>query len=490
MKALIVVSEAPPIMSGVSRSVDRLSRGLRDLGIEVDVLSSNDIRRWTLGEVRISSLAAHWPSLSRAFERYDVINLHGPAPTMSDLFLALFRTGPSLTRPALVYTHHSSIDIAGLTPLCRLYNSATARLACLADRVVVTTNSYAREIRRTGGPEIDIVPWGVDSAPLSHRTRRLHEPLRVLFVGQLRPYKGISVLLQAVAGQPQLTLTVVGSGPLEARHQQEAAALSATNVVFVGQVTDSELQRLYADHDVIVLPSTTRAEGFGLVLLEGMASGCVPVASDLLGVRDVAGPTGVLVNPGDAASLRDGLLALAQDPERVQRLAAASRAAAEQLPWGGVAAFYARTFRAAIDDVKVRRGSALLPLSFSPPEAFIAPLARRFDASWWSLMVFHGKPTRPAPIAWGRAADRLVTSGSAPVAEYVAQFGRAVLLDPDEGDGDLRRLLTRSDVRSAMAVPFQLRKGALGVLSLSVAANATRSYCRRDLEDFASLVTP
>ena len=84
---------------------------------------------------------------------------------------------------------------------------------------------------------------------------------------------------------------------------------------------------------MIVLPSVTRAEAFGLVLLEGMAAGCVPVASDLPGVRDVAGPTGVLVAPGDSGALRAALAGLAEDGGRLESLQADSWLAAQALSW-------------------------------------------------------------------------------------------------------------------------------------------------------------
>ena len=91
---------------------------------------------------------------------------------------------------------------------------------------------------------------------------------------------------------------------------------------------------------MVVLPSVTRAEAFGLVLIEGMAAGCVPVASDLPGVRDIAGPTGLVVPAGDAGALRAALRGLALDTARLERLQAASRLAAQALTWDRCVASY------------------------------------------------------------------------------------------------------------------------------------------------------
>ena len=488
MRVLIVVSEAPPIVSGVSRSVDRIVRGLQAEGATVDVLSSNDIRRWTLGEARISSFIGHWPAVSRDLDRYDVVNLHGPAPTMSDAFLALFRTRRSSRRPALIYTHHSSIDIPGLGPLCRMYDAMTARLSSLADRVIVTTPSYAEMIRRPGGPPIDVIPWGVDAPAVARRERVPSTgPLRVLFVGQLRPYKGVSVLIDAVGGQPDIRLTVAGDGPLAEEHRRQAAGTGADNVTFTGRVSDDDLFRLYLEHDVVVLPSTTQAEAFGLVLLEGMAAGCVPVASDLPGVRDVAGGTGVLVPPGDAAALRDALISLAADRERVKRLGEASRRAALSQPWELVSRAYMVAFNDAIQDMDAARWSPTLRSTIRPPERRLPELAKRFDASWWSLVLFDGHGQGLPMARWGRVAAQEFRSRPPELAAYVARSGEPLVLDRDRSSAEIRAMLTRPEIRSAMAVPVEMPR-TRGVLSLTVAGHHRRDYTERDLAALVQLV--
>ncbi len=147
----------------------------------------------------------------------------------------------------------------------------------------------------------------------------------MLFVGQLRPYKGAAVAIDAVAHQPDLALTVVGRGPEEASLRRRLAESGADNVRMTGYLDEEALVDAYRAHDVCVLPSTNRGEAFGLVLLEGMAAGCVPVASDLPGVRDLARPNGLLVAPGDAQDLRWALKALAARPDTVRAPPATAR---------------------------------------------------------------------------------------------------------------------------------------------------------------------
>ena len=187
----------------------------------------------------------------------------------------------------------------------------------------------------------------------------------MLFVGQMRPYKGVETLLAAVAGQPWLQLTLVGCGSELDSYRRLAKRLSATNARFLGRLPDAELQEQYEFNDVVVLPSVTRAEAFGLVLLEGMAAGCVPVASDLPGVRDVAGPTGLLVPPGNPGALRGALRGLARDVPRLEELQVASWLAAQALQLGnGCVASYEEVL---VDAVRSRyarlHGLAILPRS-------------------------------------------------------------------------------------------------------------------------------
>ena len=486
MRVLIVVSEAPPIVSGVSRCIERIVQGLEAKGADVDVLSINDMRRWTFGEARVTSFVSHWPTISRDLDQYDVVNLHGPAPTLSDAFLALFRSHRSRRRPALVYTHHSCIDIDGLGPLCRLYDGLTARLSTVADRVIVTTESYADMVRRPNGPPIDVIPWGVEATPAANVMRLpAPGPLRVLFVGQHRPYKGISVLLRAVADQPGIALTVAGDGPLSSAHRRQAAG--AANVTFTGSVSDARLAELYREHDVIVLPSTTRAEAFGLVLLEGMAAGCVPVASDLPGVRDVAGPTGVLVPPGDETALRKALLDLAGDRGRLSHLSAASHREALEHPWSAVAPSYMRAFEDAIHDVRAERWSDVLRRAMRPPEKRLPEIASRFDASWWSLVLFDGKGLGSPMARWGRVAAQEFRDTTPGLAAYVARSGEPLLIDGDHGPEAIRSMLKRPDIRSSMAVPLEVGE-VRGVLSLTSAGRERRGYTSDDLDALVQLV--
>ena len=186
--------------------------------------------------------------------------------------------------------------------------------------MIVSTASDHRLLTRRADVPITVVPWGLEArfhrnGDAPQRPPLPGRPLRILFVGQMRSYKRVEQLIAAVRAQYDLSLTIVGEGPLFARYRDSGEM--PANVRMLGSVSDGELSELYATHDVIALPSLRTTEAYGLVLLEGMALGCVPVASDLPGVSDVAGSTGILTKPGSVSDLRRAFRVLSRDSGRL-----------------------------------------------------------------------------------------------------------------------------------------------------------------------------
>ncbi|HYI66747.1 MAG TPA: glycosyltransferase [Candidatus Limnocylindrales bacterium] len=492
VRVLLLASEAPPVVSGIARFVDRVADGLRANGHQVDILSSADIPRWTRGEVRLSSFALKWPSFARRLPEYDAVHVIGPVPTLTDAFLLLVRGLGNVRRPAIAYTHICAVDLPGLGWACDVYGRLHRRLAGSADRIVAATEAYRSELGRIGAP-VDLIPWGVetDAFRTGQRARRTAgDPLRVMFVGQMRPYKGVPHLLEAVAGHEELSVTLVGGGGLLDDYRALAERLHATNATFAGRVPDEALRMLYAQHDVIVLPSTTRAEAFGLVLLEGMSAGCVPVASDLPGVREVAGPTGLLVPPNDPAALREALLQLARDPERLADLSTRSMERSEQFDWRYTVAAYETLTQEMVEKVQARRARVLGGRWGDDPVPVLADVRDAFGASWASLMLFDSPRSRLAlRAAWGSGVSAELLRRHEPrIARYVAGVQRPTLIDAATV-APLAGMLERPEVGSAMSLPIRSRGGVIGVLNLAMAAEAPQRFSAVDLRRLARYVS-
>ncbi len=455
------------------------------------MISGASLGRWELGEFRFSSFPLRWPEIRARLADYDVINVHGPAPTLSDAFFVLARTMRPGELAPVVYTHHSNIDLQYFRGPSAAYNRLHRRLVRSADRIITTSGDYQQMMLTPGGPTVSVIPWGVEHERFrSTRTPRQggQGPLSVLFVGQMRPYKGITNLIDAVAGDPRFELSIAGSGPLAEGLQQRAASRGGWNVRFLGRVPDDKLERLYGDHDVIALPSTTTAEAYGLVLLEGMAAGCVPVASALPGVRDVAGPTGVLVPPRDTGSLRRALIDLAQDRAKLDRLRHASEARARSLGWDAVGAAYERTLLATVEDWHIRRAVTMLSSTWRPPTDRLQRLVQRFRASWASLLAFPSAHPRYAVAGWGRVRLGEFRQAVPEVSLHVARTRQPVLIDSRQPPNELGGFLRRRDVGSAMSVPVPMKPDILGVLNLSIGIEEDRRFTREDLDDLMEAV--
>ena len=341
LSILLLASQLPPVTSGVARSVDRLRRGLEERGHRVDAVSALADRGLTFGEYRVHFIARRFARLSRFVAGYDVVGLHGPSPFCSELFLA--RIALARRRPAVVYTHHFQVMVEGagrgravLGQAQVAVNTAQESLARVADAVVVTSPTYAEIMAHAGVPGAHVIPWGVDPIDPGDRDdagRHDDGPLRVLFVGQMRSYKGVPVLLDALDGLHGVQATLVGGGLEEAAYRDQADRLGLTNATFTGRVPHEELLAAYRSHDVIVLPSVNELEAFGMVLLEGMSAGLVPVSTDLPGLGDVVGDTGRVVPRRDPVALRAALASLAADPAERRRLSAAARRRAATFTW-------------------------------------------------------------------------------------------------------------------------------------------------------------
>ncbi len=236
---------------------------------------------------------------------------------------------------------------------------------------------------------VKIVPPGVDLDHFRPRDRadardRLELPagFLALTVRRLAERMGLDVLLSSWAKRPDGLLLVAGSGPAnQALHSQaKALGLGADRVRFLGRVDDSELPLYYSAADVSVVP-TVALEGFGLVVLESLASGTPVIASATGGLAEILPrlQPDLLVEPGDAFALADRLSGAATGRQPLPT-SEACRLFAEEFKWPNVAA----TFRDVYDEVvgarALARVSVVYLLSTGQPSGGELALLRTIQA--------------------------------------------------------------------------------------------------------------
>lgn len=246
-----------------------------------------------------------------------IVHLHLPNPWGAAAYLM------SGCKGKLVITHHA--DTMGRRHLRRLVGPFVREAMHRAAAIIVQTKRYLESSEeladfrgkcRVVTSAIDVEAFQVDVSEQVREIQAKHGTRLILAVGRFVPYKGYEYLLQAMASV-DATLLLVGDGPLRGQLEAMIEKLRiGGRVHLVGHVPD--LVPYYKAALMLVLPSVTRAESFGLVQVEAMAAGIPVVNTDLdSGVPEVSphGVTGITVPPRDAGALADAIRMLLDNAE-------------------------------------------------------------------------------------------------------------------------------------------------------------------------------
>lgn len=296
------------------------------------------VRAASYGLVASVALAPALPRLARRLHeeyRFDIVHLHFPDPLGQLAAMAL----PRAVRRVISW--HS--DIVKQKLALAAYRPFLDAFVRDADAIIGASPQHFSSSQQIGAGKPrqlrEVIPYGFDPSAFQWndaaraRQRELtgeHRKRPVIFTaGRHVYYKGFDVLIRALR-HVDADLWIGGRGPLTAQWQQVAREAGvADRVRFAGFIPDPELVAWYDACDVFCMPSTERAEQFGLVQLEAMHLGKPIVATRLgTGVEYVTldGQTGLLVPPGDEAALVAALNRLLGDAALRARLGAAGQA--------------------------------------------------------------------------------------------------------------------------------------------------------------------
>lgn len=328
----------PESMGGIEQVIYQLCQSGIAHGIQGEVLTlsanpqppdvmvaDHKVHRAKL-DIQLASTGFSYSVLKRFRElaaQADVINYHFPWP-----FMDVVHFTARMHKP-MVVTYHS--DIVRQKNLLRLYSPLMHRFLRQADRIVAASPNYlaTSQVLKHYRNKTVVIPYGLDKSSYPIPVNACTEGWRqrfgerfFLFVGVMRYYKGLHILLEAAQGTGY-PIVIVGAGPLEQELREQAAALGLHHVYFVGRLGEEDKVALLQLCTAILFPSHLRSEAFGISLLEGAMYGKPMISSEIgtgTSYINIHNVTGLVVPPSDALAFRAAMRTLWDNPLQAQAM--------------------------------------------------------------------------------------------------------------------------------------------------------------------------
>jgi glycosyltransferase involved in cell wall biosynthesis len=206
----------------------------------------------------------------------------------------------------------------------------------IADAIVVAGSFTKQTLIDNGVPEqkIQVNPYGIDINKFSAKKDYKHNgTIRFLFVGLIDARKGIPLLMDTIREMDTSKASFTLVGAVDEKATALINAYQLPNVKFAGKVPHAQVNTVFTEHDVFVFPSYF--EGFGLVILEAMASGLPVIVTDATAGEDCVEDSkeGFIIKAGDKEGLAKSIHYFIDHPEQVEPIGRAARKRAEQFTW-------------------------------------------------------------------------------------------------------------------------------------------------------------
>lgn len=304
MKIFFYTTVFAPSVGGIETLVETLCRQFVALGHEVRLATE------TTGDTQMPFEVIRQPSKAQFRECLTWCDVHVQANvSLKSAWAMIYALRKSLYQHNNVYQRDDGSK------------RAVDHLKTAFARILPGIANSAYTARRTGAR--DIVLNAYDDAIFNQQSHAPKRDQDLVFLGRLVSQKGCDTLIEALAGLAgeglRPSLTVIGDGPdrsvLESRAEKAGVA---AQIRFAGILKGAELAAELGRHRIMVVPSRYE-EPFGIVALEGLASGCLPIVSERGGLVDAIGDHGLVFPNGDAAALGERIAAVMADPALVQQ---------------------------------------------------------------------------------------------------------------------------------------------------------------------------
>ena len=316
------------------------AQGLKEFeGIKIKTVPTPESKQ--LNAFVYSALA----TVRAIFCGYDVIHLHAEGPAAMSFLPRLFRI------PTVVTIHGLDWQRSKWGGFATKYLKFGERNAAkYANEIIVLSAAVKDYFKETYGRETNFIPNGINAATpapaeIIKEKYALEKDGYLLYLGRIVPEKGIHYLLEAYSNaQTALPLVIAGGsshsqeyfGELRAQAEKIESSQSGKKIIFTDFVQGKELDELYSNAYVYILPSDL--EGMPISLLEAMSFSNCCLTSDIPECTEVCEDKAVYFEKSNAASLTEKIDMLCAQPEKVAALkAGAAEFITQKYNWTSVA---------------------------------------------------------------------------------------------------------------------------------------------------------
>jgi rhamnosyl/mannosyltransferase len=329
----------PETIGGGEQSIFQICKTNKELGVKSKVLClTKNEKKSIINYDGIKVIRypqtfdyASCPISIQAFKNFkkesawaDIIHYHYPWP-FGDLLSIL-------TNKKYLITYHS--DIVKQKLLHYLYYPLEQLFLSRAEKIIATSPTYAKTSKNLlkYNSKVEVIPLGLDITTYPKPNLNNCNKLKLkygkffVFLGQLRYYKGLDILLEAVVNT-NYTLLILGDGPEKNKLQKICHDKKLENVHFLGKLNNQQKVDVLSSCYSLILPSNLRSEAYGLALIEGAMFGKPLISCSINTGTDYINKhleTGIVVPPNDPIALRKAMAELVNNPFLAKKMGKAS----------------------------------------------------------------------------------------------------------------------------------------------------------------------
>lgn len=319
---IAIISSVLPSHGGMGRVLDFEAKELKNIGIDFTVFVPDYNGSKIDAEYNIEYLK---PNLKIGFGAlcfdlikkinnggFDVVYLHYPAYGLAELLLS------KKIKQKIYIRYH--MDVVGKDILRKIFfkmhnNFMLPLILKKSEKIIFSTKDYgensvaARYISQSKDKNKSIeIPFGVDTNKFNF-DEKIEKENQILFVAKLDKqhyFKGLENLMKSfliINNKNNTKLKIVGGGDMLEYYKN--ISKNNPNIIFISSCSDEELKKEYQKSIATILPSITKEEAFGLVLIESFACGTPVIASNLPGVRSIIENNGFACETNNIESLKE-----------------------------------------------------------------------------------------------------------------------------------------------------------------------------------------